>query len=227
MSKIVILGGHGAVAMIAGRKLVEAGHQVTSVIRSADQKTEIEAIGATPLVLDLQEASTEQVDAAIAGHDAVVWSAGAGGAGAEITFAVDRDAAQRSIDAAQRAGVKRYVMVSYQGSTLEHGLSEDHGFYPYVQAKAEADETLRRSDLDWTILGPGFLTDDEPTGTIGLGPLEEFGGDRESAGPNGERNISRSDVAQTIVDALDMTETVGKFIEYGRGDTPIREALAR
>ena len=76
MSKIVILGGHGAVAMIAGRKLVEAGHQVTSVIRSADQKTEIEAIGATPLVLDLQEASTEQLDAAIAGHDAVVWAAG-------------------------------------------------------------------------------------------------------------------------------------------------------
>ena len=227
MSKIVILGGHGAVAMIAERKLTDAGHQVTAVIRSAEQKGEIEATGATPLVLDLQDASTEQIDAAVDGHDAVVWAAGAGGAGAETTFAVDRDAAQRSVDAAQRADVKRYVMVSYQGSALEHGLSEDDSFYPYVQAKAEADEMLRRSDLDWTILGPGYLTDDEPAGTIGLGPIEEFGGDRESPGPDGERNVSRSDVAQTIVDALDMPETIGKFIEYGRGDTPIREALAR
>lgn len=227
MSKIIILGGHGAVAMIASRKLTKAGHQVTSVIRSPEQKDEIEATGATPLVLDLRSAEVQALDAAVAGHDAVVWAAGAGGASAEATFAVDRDAAQRSIEGTQLSGVKRYVMLSYQGSTLDHGLSEDDGFYPYVQAKAEADEALRRSALDWTILGPGYLTDDEPTGTIGLGPIEEFGGDRQSAGPNGERSISRSDVAQTIVDALDLPETIGKVIEYGRGDTPIREALAR
>lgn len=227
MSKIIVLGGHGKVAMLASRKLTDAGHSVTAVIRSGDQKGEIEATGAEPLVLDLQEATTDQFAGAIRGHDAVVWSAGAGGAGPEVTFAVDRDAAIRSVDAAEQAGVKRYVMVSYQGSTLDHGLPEDHGFYPYVQAKAEADDRLRHSSLAWTILGPGYLTDDEPTGTIGLGPIEEFGDDRQSAGPNGQRNISRSDVAQTIVDALDMPETAGTFVEYGRGDTPIREALAK
>lgn len=227
MSKIIILGGHGDVAMLTHRRLTEAGHQVTAVIRTPTQSDEIRSTGAVPLVLDLQEATVEQFAEAMSGHDVVVWSAGAGGAGPETTFAVDRDAAIRSMDAAQQAGADRYVMVSYQGSTLEHGLPEDHGFYPYVQAKAEADEHLRRSDLRWTILGPGYLTDDAPTGTVGLGPIEEFGGDRESAGPDGQREISRGDVAQSIVEALDLPETIGEFIEYGRGDTPIREALAR
>lgn len=227
MSTIIILGGHGKVALHAHRKLVEAGHSVTATIRSAHQAAAIEEAGASPLVLDLQEASTDQLAEAISGHDAVVWSAGAGGAGREFTFAVDRDAAIRSMDAAERAGVQRYVMVSYQGSSLDHGVPEDHGFFPYVQAKAEADVHLRESSLDWTILGPGFLTDDDPAGTVGPGPIEEFGGDRQGPGPQGERTISRSDVAQTIVDALDIASTVGRTIEYGRGSTPIREALAR
>ena len=227
MTNIAIIGGHGKVALRLAPLLVEAGDEVTSWIRKEEQIEDIEQTGATAKVLDVQQLSTEQLSDEFEGVDVIIWSAGAGGGDPERTWAVDRDAAIRTMDAAEKAGVGRYVMVSYQGSTLEHGLSEDHGFYPYVQAKAEADETLRRSDLDWTILGPGFLTDDEPTGTIGLGPIEEFGGDRQSPGPNGERNISRSDVAQTIVDALDMPETVGKFIEYGRGETPIREALAR
>ena len=200
---------------------------MTATIRSAHQAAAIEEAGASPLVLDLQEASTDQLAEAISGHDAVVWSAGAGGAGREFTVAVDRDAAIRSMDAAERAGVQRYVMVSYQGSSLDHGVAEDHGFFPYVQAKAEADVHLRESSLDWTILGPGFLTDDDPAGTVGPGPIEEFGGDRQGPGPQGERTISRSDVAQTIVDALDIASTVGRTIEYGRGSTPIREALAR
>lgn len=227
MARIIVLGGHGKVALIANRKLTDAGHEVTATIRSAEQSAAIEETGATPLVIDLQSATTERLAEVISGHDAVVWSAGAGGAGRDITFAVDRDAAIRSMDAAERAGVTRYVMVSYQGSSLDHGLPEDHGFYAYVQAKAEADAHLRRSGLDWTILGPGFLTDDEPTGTLGLGPIEEFGGDRQNPGPHGERNISRSDVAQTIVEALDLPATIGRTLEYGRGDTPIREALTR
>ena len=224
-SKVIVLGGHGKVAMLLNRLLTDAGHAVTAVIRSADQEGEIQQTGAEPLVLDLRRATTEQYARAMGGHDAVVWSAGAGGAGADLTFAIDRDAAIRSIDAAGHTGVARYVMVSYQGSRLAHGLPQDHAFYPYVQAKAEADEHLRQSGLDWTLLGPGYLTDEAPTGTIGLGPIEEFGGDRQGPGPHGERNVSRSDVAHTIVDALDMPETIGRFIEYGRGDTPIREAM--
>ncbi|GAA4516228.1 SDR family oxidoreductase [Brevibacterium yomogidense] len=227
MHKIIVFGGHGKVALLTNRKLVDSGYAVTATIRSADQVAAIEATGAAPLVLDLQEATTAQLAEVISEHDAVVWSAGAGGAGREFTFAVDRDAAIRSMDAAERASVTRYIMVSYQGSSPDHGFPQDHGFYPYVQAKTEADAHLRSSGLEWTVLGPGFLTDDEPVGTIGLGPIEEFGGDRRGPGPNGERNISRSDVAQTIVDALDIASTVRKTIEYGRGSTPIRMALAR
>src|SRR5699024_12189878 len=93
-------------------------------------------------------------------------AAGAGGGNPDRTYAVDRDAAIASMDAAQGAGVKRYIMISYLGSSLDHGVSEDHSFYPYAQSKALADEHLMDSDLDWTILGPGALTDDEPVGLI-------------------------------------------------------------
>ncbi len=227
MSKIIVLGGHGKVALLLNRKLSEAGHTVTAVIRSTDQAGDIRQTGAEPLVLNLQESTTAELTDALRGHDAVVWAAGAGGAGREFTFGVDRDAAIRSMDAAQNAGVSRYVMLSFQGSSLEHGFPESHGFYPYAQAKAEADEYLRASRLDWTILGPGYLTNDEPTGTVGFGPIEEFGGDRQGPGPNNERHISRGDVAQTILEALEKPATIHKTIEYGRGDTPIGAALSQ
>ena len=224
MSTIIILGGHGKVALHAHRKLVEAGHSVTATIRSAHQAAAIEKAGASPLVLDLQEASTDQLAEAISGHDAVVWSAGAGGPRSSPSLPI---ATPRSVRW-MRPSARAFSGTSWcrTRSSLDHGVAEDHGFFPYVQAKAEADVHLRESSLDWTILGPGFLTDDDPAGTVGPGPIEEFGGDRQGPGPQGERTISRSDVAQTIVDALDIASTVGRTIEYGRG-TPIREALAR
>ena len=140
-----------------------------------------------------------------------MFSAGAGGGNPARTYAVDRDAAIRVIDAAARAGVQRFVMVSYFGAGPDHGVPQDDPFFAYAEAKAAADTHLRNSDLKWTVLGPGRLTLDEPTGRIGIG---------EAKG-----QVSRADVALVAAAALADDSTIGRTIEFNNGDTPIAEAL--
>jgi uncharacterized protein YbjT (DUF2867 family) len=218
MAKYLIIGGHGKVALRTAPLLVQEGHEVTSVIRNPDHAADIEAAGATPLVLDVETASQDELARAFSGHDAIVWTAGAGGGDPERTYAVDRDAAIRSMDAAGQAGVKRYVMVSYLGARPDHGVPEDDSFYPYATAKAAADDHLRNSELDWTILGPGALTTDEPTGRIR----------RATAATVGElRDTSRGNVAETIRVALATENSIGKQLEYVDGEEPVAAVFAQ
>lgn len=217
MTDVVIIGGHGKVALLALPLLTEAGHSATAVIRNPAHAADVEAAGGTPLVLDVENATEDELAAAFAGHDAIVWSAGAGGGEARRTYAVDRDAAIRSVDAAARAGVRRYVMVSYFGAGPDHGVPEGEPFHAYAEAKAAADAHLRASGLDWTVLGPAALTLEEPTGLIDVAPLPE----------GVEGKVSRANVARTIVAALELDATIGRTIEYVDGATPIREALAQ
>ncbi|GGH46291.1 NAD(P)H-binding protein [Microbacterium album] len=220
MADIIVIGGHGRVALRAAPLLREAGHSVTSVIRDAAQAADVETSGATPLVLDVERASVEDLADAFRGRDAIVWSAGAGGGNPARTWAVDRDAAIRAIDAAVAAGVARFVMVSYLGAGPDHGVPEDDSFFAYAEAKAAADAHLRASDLDWTILGPGSLTLDEPTGRIRL----VAPGTDVSRGDH-DRHVSRGNVARTIVAALEIPHTIHRTLEYVDGDTDIRDAF--
>ncbi|MBF0815026.1 NAD-dependent dehydratase [Microbacterium paludicola] len=217
MADVVIIGGHGKVALLVLPLLAEAGHSATAVIRNPAHAADVEAAAGTPLVLDVENATEDELAAAFTGRDAIVWSAGAGGGDTRRTYAVDRDAAIRSMDAAARAGVRRYVMVSYLGAGPDHGVPEDNSFHAYAEAKAAADAHLRASGLDWTVLGPAGLTLEEPTGLIDVAPLPE----------DAERRVSRANVARTIVAALELDATIGRTIEYVDGATPIREALAR
>ncbi|MEX3600365.1 SDR family oxidoreductase [Kocuria carniphila] len=217
MSDITIIGGHGKVALQLSQILTGDGHRVNSVIRSESQIQDVEDTGANAVVADVQNLDTEGLTELLTGQDAVVWSAGAGGGDPERTYAVDRDAAIRSMDAAQAAGVNRYVMVSYIGAGQDHGIPEDDSFYAYAQSKADADDHLRASSLNWTILGPGTLTDDETTGMITLEP----GQDDDAA------NTARGNVALVAAAALTAPDTtVGRKIDFADGDTVITEALA-
>ena len=213
MSHILIIGAHGRIALLAAPLLTARGDEVTGVIRNPDHAVDVSATGATPVVADIERLDTAALADLLRGHDAIVWSAGAGGGDPARTAAVDRDAAIRSIDAARDAGVRRYVMVSYLGSGLDHGLSPEDSFYPYAEAKAAADAHLRASTLDWTILAPGPLTFDEPTGLI------------EVARP-GRGQVSRADVASVIAATLAEPRTVHRRIAFGAGSTPIAEAIA-
>lgn len=210
--KVIVIGGHGKVAQIATPLLINEGYEVTSVIRNPDQVPDIEALGATPAVYDITNLSTEQFADLLTGHDAVIWSAGAGGGSPEQTYAIDRDAAITSIGAAEKAGVKRYVMVSYFGAGPDHGVPEDHSFFAYAESKAAADEALRASDLEWTILGPSTLTLDKGQDSIDTAATK--------AG-----KVARATVANVIAQTVFNDATVRRMINFNEGNTPISEAL--
>ncbi|KFF59014.1 NAD-dependent dehydratase [Cryobacterium sp. MLB-32] len=214
MTQIAIIGGHGKVALHLAKILTGTGHTVTSFIRNPDHAADVTASGATPLLADVETLAAEELADKLTGFDALVWSAGAGGGGAERTYAVDRDAAIRSMDAAHQSGVKRYVMVSYKGSRADHGASSEDPMFAYYEAKAAADDYLRAKDLAWTILGPSSLNLDSATGKI------EVGADV----PAGE--TSRENVALVVAAVLENPATVGRFIEFNDGETPIESAIA-
>lgn len=212
MARILIIGGHGKVALLLEPLLVAAGHEVSAVIRRPEQAAEVADTGATPLVADITAGDVEALAELFDGQEVIVWSAGAGGGSAERTYAVDRDAAIRSMDAAAAAGARRYVMVSYFGAGPDHGVDPSDSFYAYAEAKTAADAHLRETALDWTILQPSSLTLDPPTGLINVD--DERGS-----------HVPRADVAAVIAASIAEPTTIGKTIRFNTGDLPIAQAL--
>lgn len=212
MAHIILFGGHGRIALLTEPLLAARGDQVTAVIRNPDHAADVTAAGATPVVADIERLDTEAIAELIAGHDAVVWSAGAGGGNPARTRAVDQDAAIRTIDAAEWARVTRFVMVSYFNAAEAHGVDPDHPFFAYAEAKAAADAHLRASELDWTILGPSTLTHDPGTGLIDTAATEST-------------RVPRADVAEAIAATLLDESTVHRTIRFNEGSTPIAAAL--
>lgn len=212
MARILLIGGHGKVALLLEPLLVARGDHVTAVIRNADHEAEVAATGATPVVADIERLDTEQLANLLSANDAVVWSAGAGGGSPERTYAVDRDAAIRTIDAAAAADVRRYVMVSYFGARPDHGVAPENGFFAYAEAKAAADAHLRASGLDWTIVAPSSLTLDQPTGRIDVDAAESG-------------TVARGDVAAVIAAVLADDSTVRRTLRFNAGDVPIADAI--
>lgn len=213
--RVTIFGGHGKIALLLAPMLVEAGHEVTSVIRNPDHVADVEATGAKALVSSVEDADAEALTTILDGQDAVVWSAGAGGGDPDRTYAVDRDAAIRSMDAASAAGARRYVMVSFSGATPDALVPEDNPFRPYQDAKIAADDHLRGTDLDWTVLGPGTLTL-EP-GTRSVNPDAAF---------NDGDTTSRELVAQVALAVLADERAHGRILVFGDGEVAIEDWLA-
>ena len=211
MARIVIIGGHGRVALRLSGLLAERGDEVDAIIRNPDHAGDVTAAGARPVVADIERLDVDDLAEILHGHDAVVWSAGAGGGDPARTYAVDRDAAIRSMAAAESAGVMRYVMVSYFGSP-DHTVPEGNSFRAYAEAKAAADEHLVGTTLEWTILGPSTLTDGEGTGLVDV--------DAPSSG-----TIDRADVAAVAAEAVHRDSTARRTIRFNSGGTPIAEAL--
>ncbi len=222
--RVVIIGGHGKVALLAAPKFREAGYSVDSLIRNPDQRAEIEEHGANPVLLDIESATVGEFLGAFKGADAVVFTAGAGGGDPARTNAVDYEAAVRSMDAAEQAGVKRYVMVSYATADIDvDRVDPDHKFYAYAKAKHDADAHLRGSNLDYTILGPGMLTLEPASSSIR--PVDREGKIDGNDPGEGESNTSRENVAEVMVHVIANNAGVGEKINFYDGDTPIVEAI--
>jgi nucleoside-diphosphate-sugar epimerase len=216
--RVVIAGAHGQVARRLGRLLSSRGDTVAGIVRNPDQRADLESDGVEPVVLDLEQASVDDVAGVASGADAVVFAAGAGpGSGIARKATVDRDAALLLADAAQRAGVRPYLLVSSMGvEQMRQGTPRgmDPVFAAYLQAKLAAeDRILPRPALDTTIVRPGLLTDDPGTGRVTLG----------HGIPRGE--VSRDDVAAVLVAMLDAGKT-NEVVELTAGDTPVAEAVA-
>lgn len=219
MSFVAIIGGHGKIAMLLAKQLTSEGHQVRSLFRNKDHAPEVAATGAEPVVADVEHLDVPAITELLSGVDAVVWSAGAGGGSPARTYAVDRDAAIRSMNATAAAGIERYVMVSYFGASTDHGVPEDNSFHAYAEAKAAADEYLHGTGLSWTIAAPSTLTDDAPTGRI-----EVKGQDADDLKSG---SVSRADVAAVVAALVPAQNSVGKMVQFNNGDTPIADVIKR
>lgn len=213
--RVVIAGGHGKIALILERLLAEAGHEPIAIIRNPDHRDDVDATGASAVVLDLEEASVTEVGQVLKDADAAVFAAGAGpGSSAARKFTVDRDAAILLANAAEAAGVPRLVVISAINTDRFDPASDDV-FQLYLRAKSEADASVRERDLDWTIVRPGTLTNDPGTGRVLAGPSVRRG------------SIPRADVAATIAAVLETGAASRTQFDLVSGDDPIAEALGR
>jgi uncharacterized protein YbjT (DUF2867 family) len=213
--RVVLAGGHGKIALLTEELLTAAGHEAVGLIRAAGQAGDLAAVGAEPVVLDLEHSDVATVAAVLAGADAVIFAAGGGpNSGAARKLTMDRDGAVLLADAAEQAGVRRYVMVSALAADT-FDPDSDEVFQIYLRAKSEADADLRRRDLDWTVVRPGGLVDDPPTGRV------------RAAQATGRGTVPRADVAAVLVELLVHRLGVGAQFELVSGDTAIPEALRR
>lgn len=212
--RIVIAGGHGQIAQHLERQLSAAGHEAVGLIRNLEHGPALRANGAIPVELDLESAAVGQVAAVLADADAVVFAAGAGpGSGPERKHTVDHAAAVLLADAAEQAGVERYVMISAMGVGSAGEPSGNESWDAYVAAKRAADEDLAARDLRWTILRPGGLTDDPGSGQVALAPS------------TGRGEVPREDVAAVVAAVLQEPDAVGHTLELIAGPTPIAQAV--
>jgi uncharacterized protein YbjT (DUF2867 family) len=208
---VLVVGGHGKVAMRLMKLLADRGDSPRGIIRNTDQASDLEAIGALPIALDIE---AKEIDDAVAGADAVVFAAGAGaGSGPARKQTVDLGGAVKLIDAAKSHGISRYVMVSAIGANHPERWSEQ--MRPYYEAKAAADAALIESGLEYTIVRPGRLTDDPGTGKVEAAEsLDRYG------------EVTRDDVAAVIAEAFGAANTIGKGFDLLNGETSVKEAIA-
>ena len=212
--RVVIAGGHGKIALRLERLLSGDGDQAVGLVRNPAHVDEVRAAGAEAVVLDLEEATVDQLAAVLRGADAVVFAAGAGpGSGAARKGTVDRGAAVLLADAAEAAGVGRYLMVSSIGAGKEPPAGTDPVFAAYLRAKTAADEDLQARKLAWTIIRPGALTDEPGTGRVALDVEVDRG------------SVPRDDVAEVLLAALRRPFTAGLTLELVEGTVPIVPAL--
>jgi nucleoside-diphosphate-sugar epimerase len=216
--RIVLAGAHGQIARRLGRLLSGRGDAVVGIVRNPAHEADVVADGMTAVVIDLESASVDDVSAVLAAADAVVFAAGAGpGSGAARKDTVDRAAAVLLADAAEWAGVSRYLLVSSMGVDLAADGATPDGvdevFVAYLRAKRAAEQDLlARQGLAVTVLRPGSLTDEPGTGRVALAPSVEQGA------------VPRDDVAAVLVALLDEPRD-GAVLELVSGSTPVVEAV--
>lgn len=220
--KVIIAGGHGKVALKLTRYLARQGDTVVGITRNPRHIDDIKQAGGDAVVLDLERATVDEVAATLVGADAVVFSAGSGNsATAERRDKMDRAAVVLVMDAAEQAGVRRFLHVSSINVGCADGPNIGEGYAVYLRAKHAAEQHIfERDKLDWTILRPGVLTDDPGSGTVELTI-----GDRVAPVRARFDQVSREDVAGVLGGLLDRPDTAGRIYVVVGGKVPIEQAI--
>lgn len=212
MSTVFIVGAAGKVGRHLVKQLADKQHRVLALHRRAEQAAELDALGATPVTGDLTATDVGTLAGQMRGSDVVVFTAGAGGAGVEVTNAIDGRGLELAVDAARQAGVRRFLLVSaFPEAGRNKGMGE--GFENYMTVKKRADVYLAATDLDWVILRPGTLSDAPGTGRVTAGPAIAYG------------DVPRADVAATLVALVEQPSVARVIIELTEGDMPVDEAV--
>jgi uncharacterized protein YbjT (DUF2867 family) len=209
--RVLVIGSTRGTGRLLVDHLVADGHQVRAMVRDPQQAEDRREAGADPVVGDLEG----DLDEALRGVDAIAFCAGSGSkTGPDATLRVDLHGAIRTIDLAVDHGIGRYIMLSSMAA--DDPLRGSEGIRHYLAAKHAADRVLLASGLDATIVRPGGLTHDEPTGRVEVGVprLERRG------------TIPRADVAAVMARCLVEPASIGASFELLSGDTPIEEAVA-
>jgi nucleoside-diphosphate-sugar epimerase len=210
--QVVIAGGHGQIALHLERLLADSGHRVIALIRSRDHDSDVREAGGEPVICDLER--EDDLSHYVQGSDAVVFAAGAGpGSGPERKRTVDLGGAVKLLDAARRTGARRYLIVSSIGAEDPSAAGEQ--MRPYLEAKGEADRQVAESELDWTIVRPGSLTNEPGTGRVTL-----------STDMSRRGAVPREDVARVLAASLGDPNTIRKTFVVVGGETPVDEAVA-
>jgi uncharacterized protein YbjT (DUF2867 family) len=214
MNRVAIVGGHGQVARQLLHVLRRTDHDALALVRRPEYREALEHLGADVRLLDIERQDADAFAAAFDGCTAVVFAAGGGPDGnIERKRTVDLEGSLKSIEGARRAGIRRFVQVSAIG--VDDPLPADTSpvWRAYVEAKRDADAALRDSDLDWTIIRPGRLTDDPGTDRVALGPDV----------PRGD--VTRADVASVLAAVLDEPGSVHAQWNLVGGDLPVCRAV--
>jgi uncharacterized protein YbjT (DUF2867 family) len=214
MSKVFIVGAAGKVGRRLCRQLSERGQEVAAFHRKQEQSDELKKLGARPVAGSLLELNEVGLAELMSGSDTVVFTAGAGGAGIELTNAIDGRGLELTVEAATIAGIKRFILVSVFPDALRGGETSE-GFENYIAVKKRADVHLVESDLDWVIVRPGTLLEDPGTGRVRA----------DVAIPYGE--VSRDDVAATIAELIEQPTVNRIIIELTSGSVPVADAVRR
>lgn len=209
---VLIIGANGQI----GRQLTELlhhskEHQATAMVRKEEQAELLKQSGIKTALADL-EGTVESLTEAAGGSDAIIFSAGSGGkTGYDKTLLIDLDGAAKTIEAAEKAGVERFIMISAIQAHVRENWNE--AIKPYYAAKHYADKILQGSSLNYTIIRPGRLENEPGTGQISAASDLERG------------SIPREDVAKTASAALTEKNTYYRAFDLVSGDVPITEAL--
>ncbi|AKG75041.1 SDR family oxidoreductase [Salinicoccus halodurans] len=206
--RVLVVGANGQIGHQVAEKLKNKGHDPVAMVRKEEQVSQFKDKGIETVLGDLEKDFSH----AFENVDSVVFAAGSGGStGADKTIIIDQEGAIETVDNAKRAGVKHFVIISSIGADDPKNADQ---IKHYLYAKRRADEHLKASGLDYTIIRPGMLQNE-----AGTGKVKVFEGEPEMG------EIPREDVAAVIAHAVDKNQPANKIYNLIEGDTPVEDSI--